>query len=62
MEFLDTTVYKKKTKNKLLTAVYFKATDLKNFLRHKSAHPKSLIENTPCGQALRLKKISAETL
>ena len=60
-EFLDTTVYKNKEQNKLLTTVYCKPTDRRNFLHYTSAHPRSLIKSIPYSQALRLKKICAET-
>ena len=61
IEFLDTTVYKNKEQNKLLTTVYCKPTDRRNFLHYTSAHPRSLIKSIPYSQALRLKKICAET-
>ena len=49
IEFLDTTTV-------LLTTVYCKPTDRRNFLHYTSAHPRSLIRSTPYSQALRLKK------
>ena len=61
IEFLDTTVYKNKEQNKLLTTVYCKPTDRINFLHYTSAHPRSLIKSIPYSQALRLKKICAAT-
>ena len=61
IEFLDTKVYKNKEQNKLLTTVYCKPTDRRNFLHYTSAHPRSLIKSIPYSQALRLKKICAET-
>ena len=61
IEFLDSTVYKNKEQNKLLTTVYCKPTDRRNFLHYTSAHPRSLIKSIPYSQALRLKKICAET-
>ena len=61
IEFLDTTVYKNKEQNKLLTTVYCKPTDRRNFLHYTSAHPRSLIKSIPYSQALHLKKICAET-
>ena len=61
IEFLDTTVHKNKEQNKLLTTVYCKPTDRRNFLHYTSAHPRSLIKSIPYSQALRLKKICAET-
>ena len=38
IEFLDTTVYKNKEQNKLLTTVYCKPTDGRNFVHNTSAH------------------------
>ena len=61
IEFLDTTAYKNKEQNKLMTTVYCKPTDRRNFLHYTSAHPRSLIKSIPYSQALRLKKICAET-
>ena len=61
IEFLDTKVYKNKEQNKLLTNVYCKPTDRRNFLHYTSAHPRSLIKSIPYSQALHLKKICAET-
>ena len=60
IEFLDTTVYKNRQKDKLYTNIYHKPTDRRNFLHHQSAHPKSLIKSIPYAQALRLKKICSE--
>ena len=57
IEFLDTTVYKNKEQNMLLTTVYCNPTDRRNFLHYTSAHPRLMIKS----QALRLKKICAET-
>ena len=56
IEFLDTTVYKNKEQNKLLTTAYCKLTDQRNFL-----HPRSLIKSIPYSRALCLKKICAKT-
>ena len=61
IEFLDTTVYKNKEQNKLLTTVYCRPTDRINFLRYTPTHPRSLIKSIPYSQVLRLKKICAET-
>ena len=61
IEFLYTTVYRSKEQNKLLTTVYCKPIDRRNFLHYTSAHPRSLIKSIPYNQALRLKKICAET-
>ena len=58
---LDTKICKNKVKNKLLTAIYWKPTDRRNFLDSTSAHPKPLINSIPFSQALRLKKICSET-
>ena len=55
-EFLDTTVYKNKEQKKLLTTVYCKPTDPRNFLHYTFAHPRSLIKSIPYSQVLRLKK------
>ena len=59
INFLDTVIYKDKN-NKLQTKLYTKPTDKRNFLHYKSAHPKSLKDNIPYSQALRLKKICSE--
>ena len=59
IEFLDTSVYKNKEQNKLLTAVYIKPTNWRNFLHY--IHPRSKIKSIPYNQALHLKKICAET-
>ena len=61
IEFLDTTVYKNKEQNKLLTTVYCKPTDRRNFLHCTSAHPRSLIKSIPYSQVLRLKKNCTKT-
>ena len=61
IEFLDPTVYKNKEQDKLLTTVYCKSTDRRNFLHYISAHPRSLIKSISYSQAFRLKKICAET-
>ena len=62
IEFLDTKIYKNKEKNKLLTTIYQKPTDRRNFLDPTSTHPKSLINSIPfSSQALRLKQICSET-
>ena len=39
IEFLDTKIYKNKEKNKLLTTIYRKPTDRRNFLDTTLAHP-----------------------
>ena len=39
IELLDTAVYKNKEQNNLLTTVYCKTTDQRNFLHYASAHP-----------------------
>ena len=51
IEFLDTTVYKNKEQNKLLTTVYCKPTDQRYFLHYTSAHPRSLKKSIPYSQA-----------
>ena len=61
IEFLDTKIYKNKEKNKLLTTIYRKPTDRRNFLDPTSTHPRSLINSIPISQALQLKKICSET-
>ena len=61
IEFLDTKIYKNKEKNKLLTTIYRKPTDRRNFLDPTSTHPRSLINSIPLSQALQLKKICSET-
>ena len=60
-KFLDTKICKNKEKNKLLTTIYWKPTDRRNFLDPTSAHPKPLINSIPFSQALQLKKICSET-
>ena len=47
VNFLDTTVYKNIEQNQLLTTIYRKPTDRRNFLHPKSAHPKTLINSIP---------------
>ena len=59
IEFLDTTVYKNKEQDKLLTTAYCKPTDQRNFLHYTSAHCRSQIKSIPYSQDLRLKKICA---
>lgn len=54
-DYLDTTDYKTKGKNKLWN-VYWKTTDRINFLLHTSAHPKLLIKSIPYSQNYPLKK------
>ena len=61
IELLEATVYKSKVQNKLLTTVYCKPTDRRNFLHYTSAHPRSFLTSITFSQALRLKKICAET-
>ena len=51
IKFLDTKIYKNKEKNKLLTAIYRKLCDQRNFLNSTSVHPRSLINNIPSSQA-----------
>ena len=47
IEIFDTTVYQNKEQNKLLTTVYCKSTDRRNFPHYASAHPRSLIKCVP---------------
>ena len=61
IQFLDTTVYENKEQNKLITTVYCKPTDPRNFLHYTSAHPRSLIKSILYSPALRLEKICTET-
>ena len=56
IEFLNIKNYKNKEKNKLLTTIYRKPTDRRNFLDPTSEHPKSLINSIPFSQTLWLKK------
>ena len=60
IEFLDTTVYKNKEQNMLLTAASCKPADRIYFLHYTPAHFISLIKSIPYSQALHLKKICAE--
>ena len=61
IQFLDTAVYENKEQNKLITTIYCKPTDPRNFLHYTSAHPRSLIKSILYSQALRLVKICTET-
>ena len=45
IEFLATTVCKNKEQNKLLTTVYCKPIDRRNFVHYTSPHPRSLIKS-----------------
>ena len=56
IKFLDTTVYKNKEQNMLLTAVSCKPADRRYFLHYTPAHFISLIKSIPYSQALHLKK------
>ena len=47
IEIFDTTVYQNKEQNKLLTTLYCKSTDRRNFPHYTSAHPRSLIKCVP---------------
>ena len=51
--FLDTKVYKNEN-GTLCTTIYRKASDRRNFLHYKSAHPKALKDSIPYSQALRI--------
>ena len=59
ISFLDTVVFKNKL-NTLSTKLYTKPTDRSAYLHQKSYHPKSLKDNIPFGQALRVKRICTE--
>ena len=59
--FLDTKLYKNEN-GTLCTTIYRKPSDRSNFLHYKLTHPKVLKENIPHSQALRIKRISSETL
>ena len=61
IDLLETKIYKKKEKNKLLTTMYQKPTDLIIFLDPTSAHPKLLIYSIPFSEALQLEKICSKT-
>ena len=58
--FLDTKVHKNENWT-LCTTIFRKPSDLRNFLHHKSAHPKALKDSIPYSQALRIKRICSET-
>ena len=51
IQFLDTAVYENKEQNKLITTIYCKPTDPRNFLHYTSAHPRSLIKSILYSQA-----------
>ena len=55
ISFLDTEIYIKS--NKLHTKIFRKKTDRQTFLNINSEHPKSLKNNIPYSQALRIKRI-----
>ena len=57
VQSLDAIVYKNKEQNKLLTTVYDKPIERRNFVRNASIHPISLIKSIPYSQVLCLKKI-----
>ena len=61
IELLETKIYKKKEKNKLLTTMYQKPTGLIILLDPTSAHPKLLINSISFSEALQLEKISSKT-
>ena len=56
---MDTLVFKT-NRNSLSTKLYLKPTDRPTYTHVTSYHPKSQIQNIPCGQALRVKRICAE--
>ena len=53
--FLDTLVYKEH--NRLLTKVYHKKTDQKQYLHYKSSHPKNQKDAVPYGLLIRARRI-----
>ena len=56
VNFLDTTVSFDKD-NKLITTLYNKPTDTHLYLHYTSAHPHNVMEKSPYGQFLRLRRI-----
>jgi hypothetical protein len=61
INFLDTTVYKKKLEQNttLQTKVYFKPTDTHQLLHHNSHHPKHTFNGIIKSQLIRFKRISS---
>ncbi|KAJ1091452.1 hypothetical protein NDU88_004577 [Pleurodeles waltl] len=53
LPFLDLLIYEHK--GGLATEVYYKPTDRNNLLQYQSFHPRSLKDNLPVGQFLRLR-------
>ena len=58
VNFLDTTV-KIDSNRKLITTLYNKPTDTHLYLHYTSAHPSSVMNKSPYGQFLRLRRICA---
>ena len=56
--FLDTLVYKEN--GKLLTKVYHKKTDQKQYLHYKSSHPKNQKDTVPYGLLIRARRICSK--
>ena len=56
ISFLDTTV-KFDNNRKLITTLYNKPTDSHLYLHYSSAHPKTVLDKSPYGQYLRLRRI-----
>ena len=56
--FLDTLVYKEN--GKLLTKVYHKKTDQKQYLHYKSSHPKNQKNVVPYGLLIRARRICSK--
>ena len=61
IELLDLKIYINKQKNNLLTAIYQRPTDGRNFFYHTSTQSKSLTNSIAFNQALGLKMICWET-
>jgi len=58
IQFLDTIVYKKD--NQLLTKLYIKPTDNKQYLHYSSSHPAHTKKAIPYSQAVRYRRIVVE--
>ena len=57
--FLDTIIYRGK-ENQILTRLYHKATDNKQYLHYNSAHPWKQKRSVPYGLLIRCKRICSE--
>ena len=57
--FLDTIVYRSPT-HRIYIRIYHKPTDLKQYLHHHSANPRSEKESVPYGLLIRCKRICTE--